>query len=65
VPETKFAGMTTNERLFAAGLLDTFDQAARRRDRGRMVEVLGKVELADQAEKIVDAVFADPNRYGF
>jgi len=65
VPETKFAGMTTNERLFAAGLLDTFDLAARRRDRARMIEVLGKVELADQAERIADGICADPKRYGF
>lgn len=65
MPESKFAGMTTNERLFAAGLLDTFNQAARRRDRARMIEVLSKVELADQADKIADGILADPKRYGF
>ena len=58
VPESKFAGMTTNERLYTAGLLDLFDQAARRRDRALMIEVLGKVELADQAVEIVDAILA-------
>ena len=63
--EPKFAGMTANERLFAAGLLDAFDQAARRRNRPRMVEILGKVELADQAEEIADAIVAEPERYGF
>jgi hypothetical protein len=52
--------MTTNERLFVAGLLDTFDQAARSRDRVRMIEVLGKVDLADQADKIADSILADP-----
>ena len=57
--------MTANERLFAAGLLDAFDQAARRRNRPRMVEILGKVELADQAEEIADAIVAEPERYGF
>lgn len=63
--EAHFTGMTTNERLYAANLLDAFDQAARRRDRARMVEVLGKVQLADQAEKIADAILSEPQRYGF
>jgi hypothetical protein len=65
VPEPKFAGMSTNERLFEAGLMETFDQAARMRDRDRMIEVLGKVELADQADKIADGILADPKRYGY
>jgi hypothetical protein len=45
--------------------MDAFDQAASTRDRDRMIEVLGKAELADQAESIADAILADPKRYGF
>lgn len=45
--------------------METFDQAARMRDRDRMIEVLGKVELADQADKIADGILADPKRYGY
>ena len=63
--EAKFAGMTANERLPTAGLLEVFDQAARGRDRARIIEVLGKVELADQAEDIADAILIEPQRYGF
>jgi len=65
VPEPRLAGMTTNERLLATGLMDAFGQAARMRDRDRMIEVLGKVELADQAGSIADGILADPKRYGF
>lgn len=53
-----FAGMTTNERLFAAELLDSFDRAAERRDRDGMIAILEKVELGDQAAQIADAVLA-------
>ena len=63
--EAKFAGMTTNERLHMAGLLDTFGEAARQRDRARLIEVLGKVELADQADEIANAILTEPRRYGF
>lgn len=65
VPEPKLVGMTTNERLLAAGLMDAFGQAARTRDRDRMIDVLDKVELADQAESIADGILANPKRYGF
>ncbi len=58
-----FAGMTLNERLAAAGLLPRFEQAARERDRASMVDLLSTLELADQAETIVDRIFADPDRY--
>jgi hypothetical protein len=57
--------MTTNERLYVAGLLDSFDEAARQRDRARMIEVLSEVELDDQADQIADSILAEPERYGF
>ena len=65
MPEPKLAGMTTNERLLATGRVDAFDQAARMRDRDRMIELLGEVDLADQADSIADGILSDPKRYGF
>ena len=50
VADSEYDGMTTNERLFEAGLLDTFDQAAKRRDR---------------AAVIADTILANPHVYGF
>lgn len=60
-----YAGMTVNERLFTAGILDEWDAAARWRKRERMIELLGRVELAEEAEQIVNAVLSNPHPYGF
>jgi hypothetical protein len=57
--------MTTNERLFEAGLLSEWNAAASSRDRERMIELLGKVDLGDQAEWIADTVLSNPRKYGF
>jgi hypothetical protein len=57
--------MTTNERLFEAGLLSEWNAAARSRNRERMIELLGKVDLGDQAEWIADTVLSNPGKYGF
>jgi hypothetical protein len=66
VNQEKYGGMTTNERLFAAGLLDQFDRAARSRNRQEMVLLLTQVEFAvSEAEKITDTILADPKMYGF
>jgi hypothetical protein len=62
---SKYGGMTVNERLYDAGIMDAWDIAAASRDRGRMIELLGIVELSEQAESIVDTFLADPKRYGF
>ena len=60
------SGMTVNERLHALGLLSDFDAAARRRDRSAMLDMLRQAELsAPDAAGCVDAIFADPKRYGF
>jgi hypothetical protein len=56
--------MTVNERLIAAGLLDQFDAAVRDGDRARMIDILGRVELADQAASIIETVLAHPTKYG-
>ncbi len=63
--ESRYAGMTTNERLFEAGLLAEWNAAARSRNRERMIELLRKVDLGDQAEWIVDTVLLNPGKYGF
>lgn len=63
--ESRYAGMTTNERLFEAGLLSEWTAAARSRNRERMIELLGKVDLGDQAESLTDTVLSNPGKYGF
>ena len=63
--ESRYGGMTTNERLFEAGLLSEWNSAARSRNRERMIELLSKVDLGDQAEWIVDTVLSNPGKYGF
>jgi hypothetical protein len=62
---SKYSGMTVNERLSEAGIMDAWDTAAISRNRDRMIELLGQVELSDQAEQIIDTILADPKRYGF
>jgi Superinfection immunity protein len=59
-----FAGMTVNERLNAAGLTDPWGVAARTRNRDQMLDILKRVEIANPAFT-VDAVLADPQKYGF
>jgi hypothetical protein len=62
--DRKFAGMTVNERLFAAGVLSRWDDACRRRDRQSMIEVLCEVEFsAVQAASTVDQTLAHPEVY--
>jgi hypothetical protein len=59
-----YSGMTVNERLVAAGLLDVFDQAVLRRDRKVVVEILSLVDVPTP-ELTAGAIFADPSRYGY
>ena len=61
----EYAGMTVNERLFAAGLLETFDEAVRAGNRNRMIEILIKVEIEpDGAARTADSILAHPTRFG-
>jgi hypothetical protein len=61
-----FQGMTVNERLFAAGALSTWDNVVQARDRLEMIRLLVSVDLPQQeAERIADAVLANPKMYGF
>ncbi|MGA9462578.1 MAG: Imm27 family immunity protein [Terracidiphilus sp.] len=63
-PEIDFAGMTTNERLYVAGLTQEWDAAAQSLDREKMVEVLFRIGLGNQANHIAGQVIANPRRYG-
>jgi hypothetical protein len=66
LPGSRFAGMTTNERLFVGGLLDSWQRAARIRDRQTMIKCLLRVDVTEwHAIKITDAVLANPAMYGF
>jgi hypothetical protein len=57
--------MTTNERLFVAGLMERWDVAIESGDRKGAIEVLSEVDMADQAGQVVDMVLANPAFYGF
>jgi hypothetical protein len=62
----KYGGMTTNERLYVAGLLEQFDHAAKSRNKELMARILQRVEiLENDAVAIAESVLADPNKYGF
>jgi hypothetical protein len=63
-PEPTRAGATVNELLFLAGLLEAFGEAARARDRARMLDLLHSAGLG-APEATVDAILARPEHYGF
>jgi hypothetical protein len=54
--------MTVNERLVESGLLDRFDDAANRRDRSAMIELLAQVEVSSDT---ADAILNNPAFYGY
>jgi hypothetical protein len=64
--DDRFRGMTVNERLFEAGLLEEWDKAAHARDASAMAAVLVRVAItSEEAKQIVATVLANPERYGF
>jgi len=65
-PRGQFAGMTVNERLVEAELLETFNRAARERNCEAMLSILLKVELTtEQAAETTDTILANPMHYGY
>ena len=64
MPESRFAGMTVNERLVVAGRIAEWDAAVRARDRARMIAVLEALDLGNPGD-IADRVLADPARLEF
>lgn len=45
--DNKYAGMTVNERLYVAGLLDEFEEAISDKNTEKAIRILKKVELTD------------------
>lgn len=45
--DNKYIGMTVNERLYVSGLLQEFDNAVEKKDAGKVISILKKVELTD------------------
>lgn len=62
---SRYAGMTVNERLVEAGLIEDFARAAEARDRAAMISVLRLVDMGDLAEGTTDTVLRNPERYGY
>ena len=59
-------GMTVNERLVVAGLLQRWDQSVKARDRDAMIAILQSVDLPEtESARIADSVLANPTKYGF
>jgi len=64
--QTRFGGMTVNERLFEAGTFTKFDEAVARRDRAALIQLLMAVELTlEDAERTISAIFNNPAKYGY
>ena len=61
-----FGGMTVNERLVVAGLLQQWDRSVKARDRDAMVAILKRVDLPEtESGTIADSVLSNPVKYGF
>ena len=63
---SKYDGMTVNERLFEAKLLEEYDSAVKKRDKKALVKILKKVAFSEeQANVTIDAIFSNPKKYGY
>lgn len=47
--ESKFSGMTVNERLYSSGLMDDFDYFLKKKDIEGITSTLKKVELNEES----------------
>jgi hypothetical protein len=63
--QSDFGGMTVNERLFTAGLLGHWEAAIDAGRREDAIALLKRIASEDGAAATVDAVLADPSKYGF
>lgn len=62
---SKFSGMTVNERLYHAGLLEEFDAAIAASNGAFAEEILQRTELtAQQSAEIVAAIFESQEQDG-
>jgi len=65
MPDQNYSGMTVNERLFAAGLLDDFDAAVMRWDKEAVLNLLQKVEVPTRPLRPLMRCSRIPNFMGF
>jgi hypothetical protein len=64
--DEELSGMTTNERLFACGLFDRWNAAAKARDRDQMIALLCQIAFTPKgAQEVADKVLGNPSYYGF
>jgi len=61
-----YGGMTINERLFAAKLINDFDSAVIQKNKDKIILILKSVELsADDAEQCCNSILSNPTKYGY
>ncbi|MGK9123896.1 hypothetical protein M1D52_07235 [Olivibacter sp. SA151] len=58
--DSKYAGMTVNERLFVGELIDDFDKAVEKRDLAKVVSILREIELTDE---LIDPILQSLDLY--
>lgn len=64
--KSKYAGMTVNERLCIAGLMDDFESVAKTKNRKKLITILKQTDLTEeQATETTEALLADPKKYGY
>jgi hypothetical protein len=56
----KYAGMTLDQRLEEARIMDEWKASVNSKNRFRLMDLLAKVELADQAAWISEAALYGP-----
>jgi hypothetical protein len=58
--DSKYGGMTVNERLYGAGLLEQFDAAVRSKNRNVMLKLLNDFNIpVDDAAVMVEKILAN------
>ncbi|MCJ8190237.1 hypothetical protein [Sphingomicrobium aestuariivivum] len=62
--EDRYAGMSLNERLFTARLLDAFDAAVKAKSRAKVVRLLEQVSV-DDPEWTAETILKRPEEYDF
>ena len=49
--DNKYKGMTVNERIYVAGLMDEFEKAIQGKNTAKVITILKTVELTDDVIK--------------
>ncbi len=63
---SQFEGMTVNERLGVAGLMDEFDAAILSKDKAAAISILQQTELpVEAATETVTEILENPGMYGY